>query len=237
MIDIHCHVLPRVDDGSINVEMSIEMLKRLKNQGATSVFCTSHSDYIINDVKRYKNIFQQTKQYVKKEIPELNLYLGSEVFCTKYNIHDIVLGIQQGLYLTLNDSRYILTECNVGVKPTEFLFIASVLLNAGYTPVFAHVERYYNIFDNNTIDKIISMGCMLQVNAYSFGDGIYSECGERALLRLNKKQVHFLGSDAHNTTWRPPMIKCGLEYLKENTDSEYFKDISYRNAQKYLLGE
>ena len=90
MIDIHSHILPHIDDGSCSLDITMQMIKETYLQGVRSIFCTSHSEYIVNNIEQYKSIFQQIKKYAKIEFPKLNLYIGSEVFCTKYNIHNII---------------------------------------------------------------------------------------------------------------------------------------------------
>ena len=235
MVDIHSHVVPDIDDGSTSLEMSIQMLKRAYAQGVTDIFCTSHSYYIDNNTYKYMDKFKAFKKKVFLEVPNIKLYSGCELLCSVHDMERIIAKLKSGDYNTLNQRNVVLVECYTDVVPTEAIYIAHSLLQAEYTPIFAHVERYPYLFDGITIDKLINMGCMIQVNTYSFAEAKNSSMGMRAEELLNNKQIHFLGSDAHNITWRPPMIKSGLEYIREHTDRDYYETICYKNAQKYLI--
>ena len=233
IVDLHCHLLPKIDDGSDSINTSIEMIKRLSSQGIKNIFCTSHGDYVAFDVDAYKNKFIQFRNMMRIIVPDINLYCGAEVYCDE-NVEEVIEQLKKGSQLTLNDSKYVLTEFYIDVVPEEILFDVKSIIEEGFIPIIAHIERYSLIFDGKTIDKLIEMGALIQVNAYSYGEGITSEFGQNALQLLPKKQVHFLGSDAHNISWRAPLMKKGINYLKDNLDREFFEDITKNNALKYL---
>lgn len=229
--DLHMHVVPTVDDGSRSLDESLEMLKLSAEQGVTDVFCTSHNGYSLEDGETYAEAFEQ----LKTSASEINIRLhkGCEVLCAGEYIDDIVYGLDIGAFSTLGDSKYVLTELYSDTRPSEALLIISTLKKNGYNPIIAHMERNYNI-TGIMVNTLIQSGAMIQINVHSLID---DDNGIRARARelLDRRYVHFIGSDAHRIDHRPPYISEGVKYITENTDSEYASRILSGNARELLI--
>ena len=229
------HIVPGIDDGSDSIGMSLEMLSIAQEEGIRGIFCTSHSWYSPKGHKAYITSFHELQKCAKEQFPDMKLYSGCELLCDTENIYDNIARLQQGTLMPLGDTRYVLTEFFTDVTHEEAELIVSKLLENNWKPIFAHMERNPELFYGNTIEAFLEMGCMIQVNAYSLVEERHRDVKERARELLRKKQIHFLGSDAHRTDHRPPRVKAGVNYILQNTDPEYAEDLLYKNAEKHLI--
>ncbi|MBK5244783.1 MAG: capsular biosynthesis protein [Eubacteriaceae bacterium] len=198
MIDIHSHSLPGVDDGAQTMEESMAMIRAAKDQGFNSIILTPH--YITNTkfeskVKENKVILNALKKAVKDAGIDLFLFLGNEV-CYRVDVLDF---IDQGNYITMNDSRYLLIETKSHLADLynfeAFLFKLQL---KGYTPIIAHPERYDFVQkDPNVLANLVEHGSLAQMNILSLTGAYGASAKETAEILLTHNMVHFLASDAH----------------------------------------
>ena len=235
IVDIHMHVVPGYDDGSESIEESLEMLRLAESQGVTDVFCTSHNGYSKEDGEQYQDSFARLEKAVNEENINIRLHKGCEVRCAAEYMDDIVYGVDTGIFSTLGNSKYVLTELYPDAKPSEALTIIKALTEHGYKPIIAHMERNYNI-TSLMVNLLIQSGALIQVNAHSFVDDSDTDIRERARNLLRNKYVHFIGSDAHRIDYRPPKIEAGVRYILENVDDEYASQILSANLSLLIEG-
>lgn len=230
--DIHSHIVYAVDDGASSLNMSIEMLRMAARQGVSNIVCTSHSGC---DTKKYLANLENLKKQVREEKIDINLYSGCEIYCSSYNIEDVISGLCNNKIPTINETKYILVEFSSYISPDEMMFCIKQLHERGYKTIIAHVERYYNLQNNmQYIQELSNMGCIFQINAYSLENERKSEIKDFARKLLIEKYVSFIGSDAHRTDHRTYAIKNGVDYIAKYCDEEYAKDVCYRNAERLL---
>lgn len=228
--DIHAHIIPCVDDGATSFDMSMSLIRMASQQGVKSIVCTSHGRY--NTKKYFKNM-EILQSEIDNENIGIRLYSGCEVYCTYDRIYNILIGLNIGSIPTINMTEYVLVEFNPYANINEMIYCLKYLLNYGYTPVIAHVERYYALHGTNQwINILRKIGCAFQVNAYSLVDEKNEMTRQFARALLKYKYVSFIGSDAHRTNHRPYVIKNGINYIYANCDEQYAKDICYRNAKR-----
>ena len=235
IVDIHMHVVPGYDDGSESIEESLEMLRLAESQGVTDVFCTSHNGYSKEDGEQYQDSFARLEKAVNEENINIRLHKGCEVRCAAEYMDDIVYGLDNGIFSTLGNSKYVLTELYPDAKPSEALTIIKALTEHGYKPIIAHMERNYNI-TSLMVRLLIQSGALIQVNAHSFADDSDTDIRERARELLRNKYVHFIGSDAHRIDYRPPKIEAGVRYILDNVDDEYASQILSANLSLLIEG-
>ncbi len=230
MIDVHTHILPCVDDGATNDDMAISMLDILEKSGVTDVFLTPHfysdveslADFVAKRDDAYntfKNIYHG----------KLNLHLGAEVYLTKY------LSTYEDLSAVCFDQTgYILVEFPFDKEISEDTnkILESLIYNYKLTPIVAHIERYpFFYHDNDVIDDLISIGCLIQVNSDSF----ISKRMKKVLLSLVKEgKVNFIGSDSHNLTDRPPTYSQAMEVIRSKLGESCLKSIHH--FENVLIG-
>lgn len=235
-IDIHSHILPRLDDGSESMSQTLDMLKLAYADGIRTIIATPHAHEGRNTLTKedMEEALLAVREAMKTYIPDMKLYLGCEV----YYSHESVNRLNQKLIPTLADTKYVLVEFS---PMAEFRYIKNGLqefILEGYNPVVAHVERYYNLTkDLERVDEIIEMGAYIQVNAAS----ITGETGKdyqgitKKLLKSNR--VHFIATDSHNTSGRSPKLKKCVDMIIKKYGEEYASELLIQNARKLLLNQ
>lgn len=236
MIDIHMHLVPGVDDGAEDEQMALLMLLRAKDQGICTVFATPHSSAFDEDPVGTKEKFRQLCARAAQIFPEMRIYPGCEVYCEAGRMQSVLAGLESGKYPTMNGSRFVLMEFSQWVMPENTTHCVETLANAGYAPIIAHMERYQYLRDNMAlVDGFRELGAKIQINAYSLFEEMDDSIRNWAQRLVLERKADFLGTDAHRTYHRPPCAQMGLQWLYENTNSEYADAISWENASKLLV--
>lgn len=196
MIDFHTHVLPDIDDGSRNLEESIEILRQQKAQGIKKVIATSHfypDDPINAFIERRSLAMETLKEAAKVEALEtVELYTGAEVL-----ISVDTWKLERLPELCIEGTNYLLIELPYSHwSDWVYTSVEAIIDNRKLRPIIAHVERYDAVSQNpNNLLKFIEMGALLQVNAYSLTKDSSKEKLTHKLMKHN--MIHLLGSDVH----------------------------------------
>ena len=164
-IDIHCHMLPGVDDGADSWELCRRMLQTSVEEGAEAIILTPHyyPGYMDTDGETVAQQFAELKGRLTREWQlDVQVYLGSEL----YYSYDTPAFLANGIARTLADSRYILVEFSPGVRYQSLLQGLTRLLENGYYVILAHLERYDTLYqDFGRVEELYNMGVYLQANA------------------------------------------------------------------------
>ena len=236
MIDVYMHLIPGVDDGAEDAQMALLMLLRAKDQGIRAVFATPHSSAFDEDSEGTKEKFRQLCARAAQIFPEMQLYPGCEIYCEAGRVRSVLAGLESGKYPTMNGTRFVLMEFSQWVMPENTTPCVEALVNAGYTPILAHMERYQYLRDNMAlVNGFRELGAKIQINAYSLFEEMEDSIKKWARRLVKEKKVDFLGTDAHRTYYRPPSAQMGLTWLYQNTDQEYVDAICQGNAKKFLM--
>lgn len=227
MIDWHSHVLPAMDDGSRDVEESVSMLKALGEQGIDTVIATPH--FYANDesvdsfLERRASSFASLEGKLDSGCPRI--LLGAEV---RYYVG---IGRMAELEkLAVESTRLVLIEMPM-TRWTEYTVKELVDLSGSsrLTVVLAHIERYLKLQSADVWRRLRDSGILMQVNASAF-NGMWQR--HRMIKLLESGMLHFVGSDCHNMTSRPPNIsgayetiakKCGEHTLSRIDEHGYNK--------------
>ena len=207
IIDLHSHILPQMDDGSQSVAMSVQMLKRLQEQGVNWVCATSH--YYVREEsvegflqRRYNAVSvlgEALAQADAKEIPVIRL--GAEVayfpgISQCQEIEQLCLGGTRTLLLELAYTNW---------TPQQVEEVASLSLDRGYQVILAHPERFSHMHSYwRDMERMMSLPIGLQINADSL---LHWGSRKLALELLRSTQHPLLASDCHNLTSRPPRLE------------------------------
>lgn len=229
LVETHCHILPGIDDGAPDVETSVKMVRRLKEQGAKAIILTPHyySDSISYDnfIENRNAAFEKLSAALDDDDPRL--IPAAEVYITEYLFNNESLK-----KLCIGNSGYALIEhsfsCDFSQKTYERLL--NLNYDFGIKPILAHIERYNALMnDENLLDEYINAGCLTQVNISSFSDAPRG-IRKKLIKYLESGRIHFIGSDCHNLSSRAPeyengvnviLKKCGaqaLEILEQNAN-------------------
>lgn len=200
MIDIHCHILPQLDDGPKSLEQSLEMCQQAVENGYTDIIATPH---------HLKKSYDNPGSLVKEQVNQLNVELNKRAIPLiihagqELRIHEELLTkLQQGEAITLADSNYVLIELPTSAIPLYSLTLVSQLIQSGYKPIIAHPER--NSIIKQQPDKLtafIDLGVYTQLTWKSLSFNSNFKKISKTLIR--KELIHFIATDAHDTTHRP----------------------------------
>lgn len=233
-VDIHNHILPGIDDGANNEEITLVMLKKAASEGISSIIATPHyiTDYNTYQKAELDLAYKKTCDLIEAQGLGLSLYLGNELFIDSASSAEL----RDCRCLTLAGSRYALVELpnrwNQSIMD-ELLY--AIELN-GFSIVLAHIERY-DYFNGNPdlIKAYIQRGCLCQINASSVTSSDHKV--RKYCEKLVKKgYVHFIATDAHNTTRRSPSMKEAYRIVKKWIGND--ADLLFStNGQKILKDE
>ena len=206
--ELHCHIIPAVDDGSASLEDSLELCTRLKALGVNKILATPHCT---------ESTFENTVETIEPQFNSLVEGLASSGvdielhFSFEYRIDDNFLNIFKNKLIKPLPGNYVLVE-NSFIQPSWNLEnLLYELKLQGYIPILAHPERYlYYASDKSIYTKLYDQGTLFQINLLSFA-GFYGKNVQRtALWMLEKGYVDFIGTDCHNMT----QIVAIEDYLK-----------------------
>lgn len=234
MIDIHCHILPGIDDGSSNMEETKKMLSLAMQEGIQAIVATPHWEAGMEEewLKEYQQSFQAVQAYIEEEKLPIILYTGNEILHSE-TIH---LYLVQNRLNSMNNTRYLLVEFPFHVS---FSYIQRAVLNLsyhGYWPILAHAERYESLRDIRKIAELVDMGAYIQVNTSSVS-GEHGWMMKRFCFQLMKLDLlHFVATDAHGSTKRPPKAKKARSMMEKKMGTEYTLRITEENPQKMIKG-
>ena len=195
-IDIHCHILPEVDDGARNLEESLTMLRQEVKQGVAAVILTPHQKPNRRSITAASALerTQKLQQAAKENGIDIRLYSGGEIFCCM----DTIELLKQGKAGTLAGSDYILTEFS---PDEEWAYIRNCLydlLCEDYRPIVAHTERYRNVVkDFNRVEELKDMGCRIQINAGELPGLLGGQLKRTARSLIKEELADLIGTDAH----------------------------------------
>lgn len=235
MFDIHCHILPGVDDGSGNISDSVEMAKLARLSGIKGIIATPHCNIPGGYTNRWSERMQSKladlqAAFIQRNI-SIALYPGQEIFLSSRYLELI----RKGELITLNNSRYLLIEFD----PEETADVAyrklAQLTAEGYTPIVAHPERYGFVAEQKeAMYKIKELGALLQINKGSVNGKFGFHAMRTADQILRHRQADFISSDAHSQYSRPPYMTDIHEMICERYSADYADLLLTVNPEKVI---
>lgn len=214
MIDLHSHLLPSVDDGAKDIEMSLHMARLAVEEGITIMACTPHfypGVYDMNGPDVLARIEALQIEIDRQDIP-LKLVSGGDLRLEP----GLVSRLKSGDALTLHGSRYALIE------PAHQLFTQGMerffsdILSAGFQPILTHPERMAWIDQRfDSIDRLYQSGVWMQITS----GAVTGHFGRRAQYwserLIGEGMAHILASDAHDPRRRPPQMREAFETVAD----------------------
>lgn len=232
-IDVHCHILPAVDDGSKDMEMTMAMVDMAYGQGVRTMIATPHyyPGHMRDPGEHLEEVYRKAISMIKEKYSDFTLLLGNEI----YYKDEVVEKLNNKRIFTLADTHYILLEFSPMAEYDYLYKAVRKCLEAGYYPILAHIERYACLWKNDKhINELIRMGAYMQINAENFEGGFFSAEKRVCLKMIQNGQVHFLGSDCHNLGNRGPNLKQACDYLKEKLSPQLYHSLTVDNPNKLL---
>lgn len=211
MIDIHSHILPKVDDGAKSWEMAIEMCRMAAADGITHLVASPHS----NDEFRYdRKAHEATLAQLREKVDGvLELSLGCDFHMSFDNI---VAARKNPSEFCIGNTNYLLVEFSDFGVSRQLLSTLEEFLSVGIIPIVTHPERNPILQARpELIVQMGAMGCLIQVTANSF-TGFWGNGPRRtAGWLLNRGAMHVLASDAHDLKRRAPILSKARQVVAE----------------------
>lgn len=195
MRDIHCHILPGVDDGARDLEMSLAMLDAARAAGVTSIVCTPHCRDPYFDYEAMWAAFHELQAHADG----FPLQMGFEVAHTKL----VELGVETWApYLCFDGSNEFLLELSPSCTERDFADYERTIFELqglGYTVIIAHPERYRAIQkDPGLAERLVKMGCQLQASSDFLAGGRFGKEKKPAKKLFEHNLYRYIASDAHH---------------------------------------
>lgn len=238
MIDIHCHILFGLDDGSDNIEESVRMARIAVDSGIKAVVATphsnvpdSHQNFWSEDIAN--RLIQLNQRLEDDKIP-LKVLPGNEIYLNG----DLVELIKSKKLLTINNSVYPLIEFDTYERSVSAYRQVEALVAEGYIPIIAHPERYAFVHEDGTaIHRLKKRGCLLQINKGSL-KGSFGRSAWHISRRIIEKQLaDFVASDAHSPYMRTPFLAEAHEDVSLMSSYDYAEQIFNHNPAKVILNK
>jgi protein-tyrosine phosphatase len=210
MIDLHCHILPGIDDGAPDLDMSLKMARAFVADGVTSVACTPH---ILPGL--YHNTGPQIiagTNKLQSELDNRDIALRLVPGADAHIAPNLSNGLRSGQVLSLAGSRYVLVEPPHHIAPARLDQIFFDLLVDGYVPILTHPERLTWINSHyGLMQRLAHGGVWMQLTAGSLAGAFGKNAKYWACRMLDEGIVHLLATDAHDDRKRPPNLSLGRD--------------------------
>jgi protein-tyrosine phosphatase len=230
VIDIHCHILPGLDDGPKTMEQSLEMLRAAAASGTTDIIATPHASPAYPfDESRVHDTFDEVCALI--DVP-IRLHLGCEVYLNYANFRNL---LSRPEIYTLNRSRYVLLELPNLFSTKPVTRAVEGLIGAGLAPVIAHAERNGVLQkDSGLALRWKELGCLIQVTGQSF-IGSFGKSAMRAAEHLIDRRIaDVVASDAHDRVKRSPDLRLAYDHVSLSYGTEFAERLFVGNPALVL---
>ena len=233
MIDIHCHILPEVDDGAKSWEIAEEMYRMSIADGVEHIVATPHANgHYDYDRAHLAGILKDLQSRVG---PRLRLTLGCDFRLSPENVDDIIASPER---YTIEGGKYALAEPSHTKVPPQVDQYLERMLAAGITPIVTHPER--NVVLQKDLERVVrwaQMGCAVQVTASALTGDWGEPAWHAAQWLLKHNAVHVLASDAHDTARRPPGMSQARALVAESQGEEVARAMVDDNPRAIVNGQ
>lgn len=236
MVDIHHHLLPGLDDGSTSIDTSIAMAKLAAADGITHIVCTPHANrqYRFNPAVNAAKT-SELKSRLAAENINITLGTGCDFHLSFENVGEAKLDPAR---FSINGLSYLLVEPpDHGIPPglTETFYELQL---AGLTPILTHPERNPTLqSEPERLRPWLRGGVLIQITADSLTGHKGRKAERMAHMLLQKRWVHFLATDAHNTSSRPPRMREARDLVASRYGASYAHALCVTNPLAVFLGK
>lgn len=230
MIDIHCHILPEVDDGPRSWDIAEQMCRTAAEHGTEHIVATPHS----NDTFFYdRNYLSELLDRLRQRIGDSpRLSLGCDFHLSFENMQSALDAPQQ--YCIAN-SRYLLIEFSNFSIPPQIEDWITQMREREIVPIITHPERNPILQQNpERVSAWVKLGCAVQLTASAISGGWGTRAQDAAQWLFKKKLVHVLASDGHDTVRRPPVLSQAREAVTKEFGEEAAKALLEENPRMII---
>jgi protein-tyrosine phosphatase len=234
-VDIHCHLLPGLDDGAADWAEALRMAEMAVADGIGTIVATPHQlgNHAKNSGDTIRAAADRFQQFLAERRVPLRVLPGADVRIEP----DLPSKIRRGEVVTLADRRrHVLLELPHDVYvPLERLL--KELASAGLVGILSHPERNLGILRRpGVLRPLVERGCLLQVTAGSLTGVFGSEVQKSAESLVQAGLVHFVSTDAHGTKVRPPLMRLAFGRVAKLAGEEAARDVCCRYPAAVVAG-
>lgn len=242
LIDIHAHILPGVDDGPADLDETVDTLRTAHQGGTRHVVATSHAFLrsLHTSAERLEEVFAQTTSELERLarerdecafLSEMTFFLGAE----NYLSSEFLVALDQDDLVSLGGGGGLLIEFNPYLSFEIMKSALDKVIQRGFTPVLAHVERY-RIFhrSGSRLEEVVGMGCQAQINADSILGPFTSPVRRRAIDWLRNGVASVIASDMHNNRSRSSRLGAAAATLERRFDRQLVREWFVDNPRRLL---
>ena len=236
MVDLHHHLLPGLDDGSPSLATSVAMARNAAAEGITHIGCTPHasSHFAFQPEENATRLTELRSALGEAGVP-MTLGLGCDFHISYDNVQDVLKSPSR---YSINGLEYLLVElADYSFSPNLQETFYELRL-AGLTPILTHPERNPTL--QNDPDRLLPWlrdGLLCQVTAGSVLGNMGRKAQKFAHRLLEHHWVHFLATDAHNTTTRPPHMRRAWELVAKKHGQSYADLLCLHNPLAVFEGK
>jgi len=234
MIDLHCHVLPGIDDGPQSLEQALEMCRLAAADGCEALVATPHqrkSDWWNCDRAALAALRRRLQEAVG---PTPRILAGGEIRVDPRLLAEMLALSEDDAHgpLPLAGSRYLLLEFGSDAGLPEAADLVHELSVAGWRPVLAHPEFiHWMARDTAAVAHLASLGAVAQVTAMSLTGDFGRRAQADASRLIEMGLVHFVASDAHDVARRPPGLRRAWDAITERWGEEAARELLVDNPR------
>lgn len=233
MIEMHCHILPRVDDGAVSEKMALDMIRDEKRQGVEHIILTPHyrQGMFETDQSTIVRRFERLQELNAHKRTGVTLHLG----CEFHRSSNMLQMLQSGRKPSLAGSQYVLTEFSHRDDYSKIRKTVYDLSINGWIPIIAHGERCPSLVqDLDQVEEVRRLGAKLQLTT----SAIYGKHGLRMQWICKKLMaedlVDFVASDAHDRQKRAPDFDRCIQYIEKKKGASYARRLLVHNPGMIL---
>jgi len=235
-VDIHCHLLPGIDDGAADIDETLSMARMAVDDGIRAIVCTPHQsgNYACNSGDGIREAVSRLQRLLEQEGIPLRVLPGADVRIES----DMLAGLQRGEILSLADRRrHVLLEL-----PHELYMPLQPVLNglnrAGMVGVLSHPERNQGILNRpRLLLPLVESGCLMQVTAGSLVGTFGAKIQKFSQWMIEEGLVHFLATDAHSSKSRRPLLGRAYRRAEELVGTESATEMCCANPSRVAAGQ
>jgi protein-tyrosine phosphatase len=229
VIDIHCHILPGIDDGPSEMQESIKMAEIAAHDGITKIVATPHIKNTLHTVSSIRNSIAQLNKRLADLGISIEIIQGADV--------NAMLDVSLLKGYTINNTQYILVEFPHSHLPNSMREVLFKMMVQGYRPIITHPERNVSVIrDPRVLFELINGGVLAQITADSITGTFGIDIQECSRYLLKKNMIRFIATDAHSSHHRKPVLSQGLKAAEKIIGKEKALKLVTVNPEAVVKG-
>lgn len=232
-VDIHCHILPGLDDGATAMEVSVDMARMAAEDGTSHIVATPHANF---QFTYDPEVIAALRLRLQSAIgPEPEILIGCDFHLSFENVRDAVAHPRK---YSINGTHYQLVEFAESFQIAAMEGVLTQLLQAGIVPVLTHPERN-PVFQQHpeVVYQYAGLGCVVQITAGSLTGEFGKTAAKTSFDLLDRDLVHVIASDGHSTKRRLPCLSAAAAVAADHKTRAIAAELVGGNPAAIIAGQ